>query len=118
MTFFLDVCSSSHSLRALLTELGHDVRSALDVDPGASDETLLAVALRESRVLVTEDKDFGELVFVRRLPHPTIIRLVEMRVDDQVVAMRELLTHYTTELEAGTLLVVTKDRVRVRYSKQ
>lgn len=105
-------------MRALLTDLGHDVLSALDIDPRASDETLLAVALRETRVLVTEDKDFGELVFVRRLPHPTIVRLVEMRIDDQVAALRELLSHYTTALEAGALFVVTRDRVRVRYSEQ
>lgn len=118
MKFLLDVCSSSHSLRALLTGLRHDVLSALEVDPRASDETLLAVALREARILVTEDKDFGELVFVLRLPHHTIVRFVEMRIDDQIVAMRELLSHYTTELEAGALIVVTKDRIRVRYSEQ
>jgi len=118
MKFLLDVCSSSHSLRALLTGLGHDVRSALDIDPRAPDETLLAVALREARVLVTEDKDFGELVFGRRLPHPTIVRLIEMKIDDQVTAMRELLTHYATALEAGALLVVTRDWVRVRYAEQ
>ena len=50
MKFLLDVCTSSHSLRALLAELGQDVRLALDVDPRASDETLLAVALQEARV--------------------------------------------------------------------
>jgi hypothetical protein len=45
-------------------------------------------------VLVTEDKDFGELVFVRRLPHPCIIRFVYMRVEEKVVAMRELLERH------------------------
>ena len=118
MKFLLDVCASSHSLRQLLVDLGHDVRSAVEIDPCASDETLLAIALQEARVLITEDKDFGELVFVRRLPHSTIVRLVEMRVEDQVTAMRELLTHYVNELETGALFVVTKDRIRVRYSKQ
>ena len=108
----------AHRRTPCVPGLGHDVRSALDIDPRAPDETLLAIALREARVLVTEDKDFGELVFVRRLPHPTIVRLIEMKIDDQVTAMRELLTHYTTALEVGAVLVVTRDRVRVRYAEQ
>jgi predicted nuclease of predicted toxin-antitoxin system len=64
---------------------------------------------------VTEDKDFGELVFVRRLPHRTIIRFIEMRVEEQVAAMRELLDYYPTELQGETLIVVTRGRVRIRY---
>ena len=115
MKFLLDVCASSQSLRTLLTDLGHDVRLAMDVDPRASDETLLALAFQEKRVLVTEDKDFSELVFVRRLPHPSIVRFVEMRVEDQVAAMRELLDHYSAELEDGALIVVTRGRVRIRH---
>jgi predicted nuclease of predicted toxin-antitoxin system len=62
MKFLLDVCASSRALRTLLTDLGHDVLSALDRDPRASDEALLGLAMQEARVLITEDKDFGELV--------------------------------------------------------
>ena len=39
---------------------------------------------KERRVLITEDKDFGELVYLRRLPHPGIVRLVDLRVAEQV----------------------------------
>jgi predicted nuclease of predicted toxin-antitoxin system len=81
----------------------------------ATDEALLDLALQEGRALVTEDKDFGELVFVRHLPHPTIIRFVEMRVEDQVAAMQELLDRYPAELEAKTLIVVSKGRIRIRH---
>ena len=63
----------------MLTDLGHDILSAREIDPRATDEALLALANREHRVLITEDKDFGELVFVRRLEHPCIIRFVGMR---------------------------------------
>jgi predicted nuclease of predicted toxin-antitoxin system len=65
--FLLDVCVSSRSLQAYLAGQGHDVLSALAVDPRASDERLLAIALQDDRVLLTEDRDFGELIFVRRL---------------------------------------------------
>lgn len=114
MKFLLDVCVSSRSLHRLLTDLKHDVRLASDIDPRADDQTLLDLALLESRIIVTADKDFGELVFVHGNPHQTIVRFVEMRVDQQVAAMRELLERYQAELESGAMIVVTRDRVRVR----
>ena len=59
MKFLLDVCADSRPLRAALADLGHDVLSARERFPNASDEALLALAREENRVLVTEDKDFG-----------------------------------------------------------
>lgn len=116
MKFLLDVCTSSHSLRDALNQLGHDVMSVVEFDPRASDEDVLNLAHSEDRVLVTEDKDFGELVFVRRLTHPAIVRFVEMRVSDQVVAIQELIDHYSDDLTSGAIIVVTRGRVRVRQS--
>ena len=57
MKFLLDVCASSRSLQAFLGGKGHDAVSALAIDPKASDERLMAVALQDERVLVTEDID-------------------------------------------------------------
>jgi predicted nuclease of predicted toxin-antitoxin system len=115
MKFLLDVCASSRALRMLLTDLGHDVVSAIDTDPRASDTVLLDLAVQEQRVLVTEDKDFGELVFVQRLPHPCIIRFLDMRVEEKVAAMRELLEHYPEAMQARAFIVVTRGRIRVRH---
>ena len=98
----------------MLTYLGHDVLSASENDPRATDEELLALAFREQRVLVTEDKDFGELVFVRRLPHPCIIRFVDMRVEDKVAAMKELIQRHEDAMCEGSLIVVTQSRIRFR----
>ena len=74
MKFLLDVCVSSRSLQAFLVAQGHDALSAIAIDPKASDERLMAMAHQDERVFVTEDKDFGELIFVRRLPHGPIVR--------------------------------------------
>ena len=70
--------------------------------------------MEERRILVTEDKDFGELVFVRRLPHPGIIRFVEMTVVEKVTAMQELIEHHPDAMAEPTLIVVTGSRVRIR----
>ena len=114
MKFLLDACAASRTLRDALRALGHDVRSARGELARAPDESLLALAYEERRVLVTEDKDFGELVFLRRLRHPCIVRLVELRVGEQVDAMRGLIDRHAHALQAGAIVVVTRRRVRIR----
>ena len=111
MRFLIDVCASSHRMRNALINQGHDVVSALEIDPRATDETLLATALEEQRTIITEDKDFGELVFVRRLDHPCIIRFVEMPVED-------LIENHGNSMGMGALIVVTRSRVRIRHPEQ
>ena len=64
-----------------LTSLGHDVTSAVEIDPKATDEEVLTLALEEQRILITEDRDFGELVFVQT---GCLIRFVDMRVTEKV----------------------------------
>ena len=61
MKFLLDVCAESVPVREALVNLGHDVLSAREHCPQASDEALLGLAREEQRVLITEDKDFGNL---------------------------------------------------------
>ncbi|MXY21934.1 MAG: toxin-antitoxin system, toxin component, PIN family protein [Dehalococcoidia bacterium] len=113
--FFLDVSASSRSMRDTLTRLGHDVVSASDMAPGTADEEILVLAAEEGRILVTEDKDFGELVFVRRLPHPCIIRFTEMRVEEKVAAIVELIDLHADAMNDGAMIVVTRSQYRIRH---
>ena len=117
MKFLLDVCAASRSMHSMLTEGGHDVLSALEGNSRATDEELLALATEGRRILVTEDKGFGELVFVRRLPHPCIVRLVEMPATEKVAAMRELIESYPEAMRERALIVVTRSRVRIRLGE-
>ena len=114
MKFLLDVCVSSRSLSASLADQGHDVVSSLQIDPRASDERLMEYALRDDRVLITEDKDFGELIFVQGYPHGPLVRLVELSVGDQVEAIRELLELHPHELTGQVIVTITRGRVRIR----
>ena len=114
MRFLLDCCAASRTLHAALVDLGHDVRSANDGYSGASDALLLSLAYREGRILVTEDKDFGELVFLRRLPHPCIVRLVGLNAAEKAVAMRDLIERHGDALRKSSVVVVTARRVRIR----
>ena len=114
MRFLLDVCVSSRSLDAALVAQGHDVLSAVAVDPTASDARLMAIALEENRVLVTADRDFGELIFVWRLPHGPIVRLVQLSVDEQIEGMAELLARHPHELNEPVIVTLSRGRIRIR----
>jgi predicted nuclease of predicted toxin-antitoxin system len=64
MNFLADESCAGPVIRAL-REAGHDVAAIAEVAKGATDEQVLQRALNEKRVLITEDRDFGELVFAR-----------------------------------------------------
>ena len=117
MKFLLDACAASRTLHKALIDLGHDVLSAREGYSRATDEAPLAVAYKERRVLITEDKDFGELVFLRRLPHPCIVRLVGLRVTEKVDAMRNLIERHGDAIREDAVIVVTGRRVRIRSAR-
>ncbi len=83
-----------------------------EVDPG--DDAIIALAHREGRVLVTLDKDFGELAVALGRPHAGIVRLVGIRAADQGPAALAVLERYGEELELRALVTVQAGRVRVR----
>ncbi len=64
MNFVADESCAAPVIQAL-REAGHDVVAIAEVDKGATDEQVLAHALNEKRVLITEDRDFGELIYAR-----------------------------------------------------
>ena len=64
----------------LLRDASHDVLSIYEAARGLTDEEVLELAVRESRILVTLDKtDFGALIFQGQSPHPPAVILFRMR---------------------------------------
>lgn len=61
-----------------LRAAGYDVTAIAEIRPGMLDSEVLALASRESRWLVTFDRDYGELAFARRLPVPPAIILIRL----------------------------------------
>jgi predicted nuclease of predicted toxin-antitoxin system len=71
--FLLDENAEAR-IAAFLLGRGHDpTRVGHDYPAGLPDEEVLALAYEESRVLITNDKDFGELVVRGRRPHAGVI---------------------------------------------
>jgi predicted nuclease of predicted toxin-antitoxin system len=55
----------------LLRQAGYDVASVTEDSPGIEDSEVLTRAANEQRVVITFDRDYGELIYRLRLPSPT-----------------------------------------------
>ena len=72
MRFIVDE-STGLAVAGYLRDRGHDVVVVFEEMPEARDEEILARAVVEGRIVVTNDKDFGELVFRDGQPHEGIV---------------------------------------------
>jgi predicted nuclease of predicted toxin-antitoxin system len=101
-----------------LQESGHDAVWAGDWDADPGDEEILRRATSENRILVTLDKDFGELVVVRGHLHSGIIRLVNFTAKQQALACALVLDRHGQELEAGAIITAEPGRLRIRSAEK
>lgn len=113
MKLLLDSCVWGGAL-AELRAAGHDVVWSGDWDQDPGDEEILGHALAEGRILMTLDKDFGELAIVRGLPHRGILRLANFPARQQARACLHVLGLHGTELEAGAIITAEPGVVRIR----
>jgi predicted nuclease of predicted toxin-antitoxin system len=79
-----------------------------------ADGDVIEKAFSEERILVTNDKDFGNHVYRQRRPHSGVIllRLQDERPTQKIDALKRLLGRYADRL-AGAFMVVTDTRIRV-----
>lgn len=98
-----------------LKEKGFDIASVASDFPSLKDKRVLSRAEREERILITNDKDFGELIFRQKLPHKGVIllRLPDETAQAKIEKLDFLLKSYGNKLK-DNFVVVTKDRVRIR----
>ena len=98
-----------------LRAAGDDVLSVTEDSPGASDEAVIQWARREERIVVTFDRDYGELVFHHRLPPPAGVLYMrfEPKSPKEPAAFVEQLKEDGVELE-GRFTVVNRDGIRQR----
>ncbi len=113
MRVLIDGCLSGHAAE-IVRRAGHDVEWAGDWQKDPGDDEILRCAVADSRVLVTIDKDFGELVIVQGKIRAGLIRLVGFRSAEQGTAVVRLLASYESELASGAMLTAEPWRVRVR----
>ena len=113
MKVLLDTCVWG-KVSAALRDGGHDVVWAGDWDEDPGDEEILARAHAEQRVLVTLDKDFGEMAVLKGRSHSGILRLVNMAARRQASVCSNVLARHGAELLAGAIITAELGRIRIR----
>ncbi len=114
MRFFLDE-SADYPLADVLREMGHDVTAiAHDYPAALRDREVLAIANAENRILIANDRDFGELIFRQQLPHKGVLlfRLGDETLAEKTKWLQYVLREYKNELT--NFIVITGRGVRIR----
>ena len=112
MKFLVDRCAGRR-LADWLANLGHDVSFTSGAGPDPGDVELLAQATREGRVLVTIDKDFGELIFARQHEHCGLVRLPDVPSHQRISLLERALALHGDDLRAGAVITARGARLRV-----
>lgn len=98
---------------AQLRLAGHEVYSIAESSTSIADEEVLKIAHDKRALLITEDKDFGDLVFRFQLPHSGILLI---KISDPSVkisnVVNAIITHYNELL--GKFSVIDSRKIRIR----
>jgi predicted nuclease of predicted toxin-antitoxin system len=117
VNFLLDQ-NLSPRLAELLTTADHSAQHVRDLHLiQASDQEVLAAAEQASAVLLSADTDFGELLARSNADRPSeiLLRRQEGRRASEIAALIVAnLAAITNDLDAGALVVIDDDRIRVR----
>jgi len=117
MKFLLDE-NADRRLAPYLHELGHDVTIVGEDYPASiKDQDVLAIAAKEHRILLTNDRaDFGELIFRSHHSHAGVIlfrfKLEETNIELKKQKLHTVLLKYSHQLEH--FIVITPQQIRVR----
>ena len=112
MRFLVDRCAGRRLVK-WLRDNGHDALDAQTLGPDPGDRALLELAVSEDRILITIDKDFGELIYLHRVSHAGLIRLPDVRMSQRIEITAELIDHYSPELEEHAVITVQGRHIRI-----
>jgi predicted nuclease of predicted toxin-antitoxin system len=114
MRFIVDEGVDAAIVTAIRSD-GHDVRWMAEEMEGSTDDVVLDAAARDSRILITEDKDFGELVFRLQLHHRgvVLVRVDGIANDRKGRIVAQAIAKYQTQL-TGAFTVIQHATIRIR----
>ena len=114
MRFLADECIPP-AIIASLRVTGHDVLSVREAFPSASDAFILSLSVQERRIVLTEDNDYGELIFHRSKAAAVgvvLLRMPDAKRDKRWARLKAVLDELGDRL-LGKYVIVGPDRVRV-----
>jgi predicted nuclease of predicted toxin-antitoxin system len=114
MRFLADE-SCDFAVARALREAGHDVLAVAEAAPSSADEGLLQMAVRDKRILLTEDKDFGRWVYANKRATGGVIflRYPSGARSTMPATVVRLIERYSEKL-VGCFVTVQPGRIRIR----
>jgi len=94
---------------------GLDIFSVREVNPAMNDSDILKIAVNEQRLIITMDKDFGELVFNSGMNHSGVLllRMEDAGWKDKIKVLSEIFKKHAEEI-IGNFSVYQKGKLRIR----
>ncbi|MBS4028312.1 MAG: DUF5615 family PIN-like protein [Ignavibacteriales bacterium] len=113
MRFLVDECTGPYVAEWLRAQ-HHNIFSVFDDARGLDDDDILQKANEDNRVLITNDKDFGEKIFREGKKHCGVIflRLTDERAKNKIRVLKNLLKSIPDRLERN-FVVATEYNVRI-----
>ncbi|MFO0795028.1 MAG: DUF5615 family PIN-like protein [Candidatus Brocadiaceae bacterium] len=114
LKFLVDVGVGKKVEKWLINQ-GYDTKSVRDIDPHLPDKEILKIAVSEKRMVVTMDKDFGELIYNSGSFHGGVLllRLEDAKSDEKVKVVENILVKYAGKL-LNKFCVYKDGRLRIR----
>jgi len=115
MRFLVDECTGP-AVAAWLRSCGHEVFSVYEDARGMTDDEILDKARVENWILITNDRDFGAMIYRERRFHRGIVflRLRDERASCKIACLEKLLDNYAARLSNA---FVVASEARVRFAK-
>ncbi|MBA4390790.1 MAG: hypothetical protein C0399_07615 [Syntrophus sp. (in: bacteria)] len=114
MKFLIDM-GVGKSIEKWFKTNGYDVKSVRDIDARATDVDILKWATLEDRMILTMDKDFGELVYNCGMHHSgvLILRLEDATGDEKIELVSRILSNFSDKIR-NKFCVFQNGRLRIR----
>ena len=114
LKFLVDV-GVGKGIEEYLNEKGYDTKAVRDIDPGMEDEEIIRIAVTENRMIITMDKDFGELVYHSSIEHSGVLllRLEDATGTEKLQVVKHILSNYANRIR-DCFCVFQKDKFRIR----
>lgn len=114
LRFLVDV-GVGKGIEKYLMEEGYDTKAVRDIDPCMEDEEIIRIAVAENRMVVTMDKDFGELVYHSSMKHcgVLLLRLEDASGQEKLQVVKYIIKNYSSQIK-NSFCVFQNNRLRIK----
>ncbi len=118
LKFLVDV-GVGKGIERYLWEEGYDTKAVRDIDFCMEDEEIIRTAVTENRMVITMDKDFGELVYHSSMEHSGVLllRLEDATGTEKLQVVKHIMKNYSDRIK-NCFCVFQNDKFRIKKTNR